>query len=52
MNGDPHICQCKHCGRLLNPPQINFQPAPTPPECQHEWAGVSTWSATDGEHGS
>lgn len=50
--GDQHRCQCKHCGKELFPAQITIFPAPTPPACDHEWAGLSVWSSTSGDHGS
>jgi hypothetical protein len=49
---DSHICQCQHCGKRMAVTSITFTPSPLPPECQHEWAGVSIWKATDGDHGS
>lgn len=49
---DEHVCQCKHCGRLLMTPQVTIKPAPEPPPCEHEWQGISVWGATDGNHGS
>jgi len=52
MNNDQHVCQCKHCGRDFNPATVYFVPSPQPPQCEHEWRGISMWSASDGEHGS
>ena len=52
QTGDVHICQCKHCGKLLNPPSVTFVPAPEPAKCEHLWTGLSTWSSTTGQHGS
>jgi len=49
---DPHVCQCKYCGRQLNPPMVYMVPAPTPPSCEHEWKGTGVWQSTTGDHGS
>jgi hypothetical protein len=50
--GDQHQCQCKHCGKLFNPPLVTFVPAPIPPNCDHIWTGLSTWDSSGGQHGS
>lgn len=52
---DPaHQCQCRHCGKYMHSSGVLFQiiPAPQPPPCEHEWAGVSVWQSSSGTHGS